>query len=103
MEGKGVRVLNIVVMVILILGLNLAQTHVEAATICCQNTTARNCYGMVRLSLELYATMCGCTIVDICPSDKPKQFCDLGCASSMCSTTSTLQNSDHVVEEAVVG
>ncbi|KAJ0973632.1 hypothetical protein J5N97_015597 [Dioscorea zingiberensis] len=108
MEGKGARVpLGIVVMVVLVLGLNLAQTHVEAKS-CCMNTTARNCYNLCRLpgvARETCAKTCGCIIITgtKCPSNYLKHFCNLGCASSTCSAiTNTLQDSDDV-EEAVVG
>ncbi|KAM0937468.1 putative thionin [Dioscorea sansibarensis] len=100
MEGKGVKVpLSVVVMVVLILGLNLAQTHVEAKS-CCPTTTARNCYNVCRLtgaSRETCAKLCGCIIVPgtTCPPNYPSlHFCESGCASSMCSTISTLENSD---------
>ncbi|KAM0937470.1 putative thionin [Dioscorea sansibarensis] len=102
MEGKGVKVpLSVVVMVVLILGLNLAQTHVEAKS-CCPTTTARNCYNACRFvhnSREFCAKLCGCTIVPgtKCPFDYPSlHFCESGCASSMCSTISTLENSGKI-------
>ncbi|KAM0937465.1 putative thionin [Dioscorea sansibarensis] len=100
MEGKGVKVpLSVVVMVVLILGLNLAQTHVEAKS-CCPTTAARNCYDVCRLaSQEACAKLCGCIIVPgtTCPPNYPKlHFCELGCASSMCSTISTLENSGKI-------
>ena len=100
MEGKGVKVpLSVVVMVVLILGLN--QTHVEAKT-CCRNTLTRNCYNACFFggsSRETCAKLCDCIIISgtTCPNDHPKlYFCELGCASSMCSTISTLENSGKI-------
>ncbi|KAM0940992.1 putative thionin [Dioscorea sansibarensis] len=97
MEGKGVKVpLSVVVMVVLILGLN--QTHVEAKS-CCPTTTARNCYNACLLpgpTRKICAKFCGCTIISgtTCPPNYPSlHFCELGCASSMCSTISTPENS----------
>ncbi|KAJ0973630.1 hypothetical protein J5N97_015595 [Dioscorea zingiberensis] len=112
MEGKAVTVrvpLDIIVMVVLILGLNLAQTHVDAATTksCCINVGAKACYNNCIQRQGTPATCaktCGCILIPTstpCPRDYPISFCKLGCASSMCSTISTVQNSD-VAEEAWV-
>ncbi|KAJ0973620.1 hypothetical protein J5N97_015585 [Dioscorea zingiberensis] len=108
MEGKGARVpLGPVVMIVLVLGLNLAPTHIEAKS-CCVNTFTRNCYDVCRFwgaDRDRCAKLCGCIIISdkTCPSDYPKHFTKLGCVSSMCSTISTSQNSDVTKEAAMVG
>ncbi|KAJ0984158.1 hypothetical protein J5N97_002514 [Dioscorea zingiberensis] len=107
MEGKGVRVpFDVVVLVVLILGLNLAQTQVEAVNICCWTISERICYNHCRRPPEVCAKECGCIISSDpipCPRNYSKlHFCKLGCASFMCSTISTLENSD-VTEKAMIG
>ncbi|KAJ0973629.1 hypothetical protein J5N97_015594 [Dioscorea zingiberensis] len=108
MEGKGVRVpLGVMIMVVVILGLNLApaQTH---SKVCCTTFNALHCYdGCYRRTQ--YAKGCekecpACTYTTSVerPTNYPNDFCKLGCASSMCSTISTLQNSDDA-EQVVAG
>nr|CAA57352.1 Thionin class 1 [Tulipa gesneriana] len=52
-------------MVVVILGLVVAQTQVEAKS-CCRNTTARNCYNVCRLPgtpRPVCAATCDCKII----------------------------------------
>ena len=117
MKGKGVRIpLSTVIMGVLILGLVVAQTQVEAKS-CCPSTSARNCYNVCRLtgaSRERCASLCGCKIVSgTCPpgylhsistlesSGAINDYCKLGCASSVCNTIGTHDDNSDVGEEVV--
>ncbi|XP_010511018.1 PREDICTED: thionin-like isoform X2 [Camelina sativa] len=108
MEGKTL------ILSVLVMSLVMAQIQVEAKS-CCPNTTARNCYNVCRLtgaSRETCAKLCGCKIVEgPCPpgprdilENSVSEYCKLGCASSVCRTLATLDNSDasEIVNGAVV-
>ncbi|XP_010454524.1 PREDICTED: thionin-like [Camelina sativa] len=113
MEGKTL------ILSVLVISLVMAQIQVEAKS-CCPNTTARNCYNVCRLpgtGRETCAKLCGCKIIKgtKCPpgythdilgnsGDVVNEYCKLGCASSVCDTLTTLQNSDasEIVNGAVV-
>ncbi|KAF5203591.1 Thionin [Thalictrum thalictroides] len=112
MEGKGVRA---VIMGLLILGLVVAQIEAKS---CCRNTTGRNCYNTCRFAggtQSVCASLCDCIhVTGNCPSTHPRsnmlessgdminEYCKLGCASSVCDTISTNQNSgEGEVNEAV--
>ncbi|XP_010421072.1 PREDICTED: thionin-like [Camelina sativa] len=113
MEGKTL------ILSVLLMSLVMAEIQVEAKS-CCPNTTARNCYNVCRLTgspRETCAKLCGCKIITgtICPLQYPRdilensgdavnEYCKLGCASSVCGTLTTLQNSDasEIVNGAVV-
>ncbi|XP_010493374.1 PREDICTED: thionin-like [Camelina sativa] len=104
---------------VLIMSLVMAHIHVEAKS-CCPSTTARNCYNVCRLpgtARETCAKICGCKIIKgtKCPqpythdifensSDVVNEYCKLGCASYVCDTLTTLQNSDasEIVNGAAV-
>ncbi|KAI3919630.1 hypothetical protein MKW92_035098 [Papaver armeniacum] len=117
MEGKS-PALSAMMVGVLLMGLFLAQTPVEAKS-CCKNTVARNCYNACRLTGTriLCAPVCNCKIISgtQCPSDYPKlnslfntetveeantkeayatsEFCKLGCTSSVCSNIMALHKS----------
>ncbi|XP_010454551.1 PREDICTED: thionin isoform X2 [Camelina sativa] len=108
MEGKTL------ILSVFVMSLFMAQIQVEAKS-CCPNTTARNCYNVCRLtgaSRETCAKLCGCKIVEgPCPpgprgilENSVSEYCKLGCASSVCGTLTTLENSDasEIVNGAVV-
>ncbi|KAF5178959.1 Thionin [Thalictrum thalictroides] len=106
MEGKGVRV--VVIMGVLILGLVVAQTEAKS---CCRTNSRRDCFQICRLSVHtprpVCARICDCIIIEgnRCPDSHPSssmlensglinEYCKLGCASSVCDTITTNQNSD---------
>ncbi|KAI3962256.1 hypothetical protein MKW92_015854 [Papaver armeniacum] len=118
MEGKS-PALSAVMIGVLLMGLFLAQTPVEAKS-CCKNTAARNCYNTCRLTgapRPVCAAGCNCKIISgtKCPKDYPRlnsllntetdeetdtkeayatsDFCKLGCASSVCSNIMDLHKS----------
>ncbi|KAI3927690.1 hypothetical protein MKW92_000504 [Papaver armeniacum] len=118
MEGKS-PALSAVMVGVLLMGLFLAQTPVEAKS-CCKNTAARNCYNACRLPgtpRPVCAAGCNCKIISgtKCPKDYPKlnsllntetdeetdtkeayatsDFCKLGCTSSVCSNIMALHKS----------
>ncbi|KAI3861249.1 hypothetical protein MKW92_005159 [Papaver armeniacum] len=118
MEAKS-PALSAVMIGVLLMGLFLAQTPVEAKS-CCKNTAARNCYNVCRLPgtpRPVCAATCDCKIISggKCPRDYPKlnsllntetdeetdtkeayatsDFCKLGCASSVCSNIMDLHKS----------
>ncbi|KAI3911594.1 hypothetical protein MKW92_042869 [Papaver armeniacum] len=118
MEGKS-PALSAVMVGVLLMGLFLAQTPVEAKS-CCKNTAARNCYNTCRLTgapRPLCAQGCNCKIISgtKCPKDYPRlnsllntetdeetntkeayatsDFCKLGCTSSVCSNIMALHKS----------
>ncbi|KAI3888435.1 hypothetical protein MKW92_009557 [Papaver armeniacum] len=118
MEGKS-PALSAVMIGVLLMGLFLAQTPVEAKS-CCKNTAARNCYNACRLTgapRPVCAAGCNCKIVPElrCPKDYPtlnslfntetveeantkeayatSEFCKLGCTSSVCSNIMALHKS----------
>ncbi|XP_010511019.1 PREDICTED: thionin-like [Camelina sativa] len=114
MEGKTL------ILSVLVMSLVMAQIQVEAKS-CCSSTTARNCYNVCRLpgtARETCAKLCGCKIIKgkKCTTppyihailensgDAVNEYCKLGCASSVCGTLTTLQNSDasEIVSGAVV-
>ncbi|KAF5202383.1 Thionin [Thalictrum thalictroides] len=112
MEVKGVRA---VIMGLLILGLVVAQIE---ATTCCKNTDGRVIYSTCRFfgsSESFCASLSGCiNVTGKCPSTYPhsnmlessgdmiNELCKVGCASSVCDTISTNQNSgEGEVSEAV--
>ncbi|XP_010494605.1 PREDICTED: thionin isoform X1 [Camelina sativa] len=111
MEGKTL------ILSVLVMSLVMAQIQVEARS-CCPSTTSRNCNNVCRFSggsKEACAKLCGCKIVEgPCPpgprdilensGDAVNKYCKLGCASSVCGTLTTLQNSDasEIVNGAVV-
>ncbi|KAI3962234.1 hypothetical protein MKX01_030784 [Papaver californicum] len=128
--GKCVKApLGALVMGILILGLFLVQTPVEAKS-CCKSTVGRNCYNACRLRFarKTCASTCSCKIVggNRCPSGYPKlsgflnsedfedqtniedqayqinEYCKLGCISSECGdniTTTPQKYSEEEVEQ----
>nr|CAA57351.1 Thionin class 1 [Tulipa gesneriana] len=88
-------------MVVVILGLVVAQTQVEAKS-CCRNTTARNCYNVCRLPgtpRPVCAATCDCKIISSgkCPPGYEK----LGCASSTCSTIDVVDEALDVAKEVM--
>ncbi|XP_062083173.1 thionin-like isoform X2 [Humulus lupulus] len=101
MEGKTVF------MTVLLLSLVVGQIQVEAKS-CCPTTDARNLYDTCdeRGVLEtVCASLSGCQIISgsTCPTgyendilknpgDAVKEYCKLGCASSVCGAITTLQN-----------
>ncbi|KAG7543544.1 Thionin [Arabidopsis thaliana x Arabidopsis arenosa] len=104
MEGKTV------ISSLLIMSLFLTQIQVEAKKLCCPNHTARSKYLLCirRPSPEHCLALSTCKIIsgNICPpgytndihensGDAVKEYCELGCASSVCGTAlTTLQNLD---------
>ncbi|EAZ01136.1 hypothetical protein OsI_23167 [Oryza sativa Indica Group] len=102
---EGVKSL---IMCMLVLGLVLQQEKIQVeAKSCCPSTTARNVYNSCRFaggSRDTCAKLSGCKIVDgnckppyvhhtLHPEAEESEvvdFCKLGCASSVCSTMSTL-------------
>ncbi|KAI3961030.1 hypothetical protein MKW92_017175 [Papaver armeniacum] len=129
-SGKCVKVpLGALIMGVLILGLFLVQTPVEAKS-CCKNTLGRNCYNACRLrySERTCAYTCRCILCrcNKCPSGYPKlsgflnseeieeqtniqdqtyqttEYCKLGCISSECGdniTSNPQKYSDEEVEQ----
>ncbi|RZC86703.1 hypothetical protein C5167_030050 [Papaver somniferum] len=124
--GKFVRIpLGALVMGVLILGLFLMQTPVEAKS-CCKSTIGRNCYNACRLRFarQVCASTCSCKIVggNRCPPGYPKlssslnseefedqanvevasqinEYCKLGCVASECDNKiTTPQKSEEEVE-----
>lgn len=116
--------LGALVMGVLILGLFLVQTPVEAKS-CCKSTVGRNCYNACRLRFarQVCASTCSCKIVggNRCPPGYPKlsgflnseefedkaveeanlinEYCKLGCVDSECDNKiTTLQKSEEEVE-----
>nr|CAA57350.1 thionin class 1 [Tulipa gesneriana] len=88
-------------MVVVILGLVVAQTQVEAKS-CCRTTAARNCYNVCRLGgtpQTLCARTCDCIHITTgnCPRSHPK----LGSASSTSSTTNVDDEALDVVDEVL--
>ncbi|RZC43396.1 hypothetical protein C5167_036343 [Papaver somniferum] len=99
------------IMGVLVLGLLVVQTPVEAKS-CCKSTVGRNCYNACRLRFarQVCASTCSCKIVggNRCPRGYPKvsgflnseefeqqtdvedqasqinEYCKLGCVSSEC-------------------
>ncbi|XP_010440789.1 PREDICTED: probable thionin-2.4 [Camelina sativa] len=111
MDGKTL------ILSVLVMTLFMAQIQVEAKS-CCPSSTARNIYNSCRLvggSRERCASLSGCKIVNgKCPNgytkdilentdDVVNEYCKIGCASSVCSALTTLQNSDasEIVNGAV--
>ncbi|KAI3962255.1 hypothetical protein MKW92_015853, partial [Papaver armeniacum] len=75
MEAKS-PALSAVMVGVLLMGLFLAQTPVEAKS-CCKNTAARNCYNTCRLTgapRPVCAAGCNCKIISgtKCPKDYPR-------------------------------
>ncbi|KAI3846269.1 hypothetical protein MKW92_026202 [Papaver armeniacum] len=124
--GKCVRVpLGSLVMGVLVLGLFLVQTPVEAKS-CCKSTVGRNCYNACRLRFarQVCASTCSCKFVggNRCPPGYPKlsgflnseefedqanveeayqinEYCKLGCVASECDNKiTTPQKSEKEVE-----
>nr|AAB33009.1 crambin precursor=thionin variant Thi2Ca10 [Crambe abyssinica, seeds, Peptide Partial, 134 aa] [Crambe hispanica subsp. abyssinica] len=112
MEGKSV------ILSVLIISLVMAQNQVEAKS-CCPSITARNTYNICRLPgtpRPVCATLSGCIIQSdsTCKPPYPygdlknsgdavNEYCKLGCASSVCGSLATFQNSDasKIVDGAV--
>ncbi|KAI3977662.1 hypothetical protein MKX01_033023 [Papaver californicum] len=74
--GKCVKLpLGALIMAVLILGLFIVQTPVEAKS-CCKSTIGRNCYNACRLRFarQVCASTCSCKIVggNKCPRGYPK-------------------------------
>ena len=60
--------LKSIIIGVLMLGLVLQQTHIEAKSCCC-STTTRNCYNVCRVtgsSRPTCASLCGCKILEKC-------------------------------------
>ncbi|XP_010503184.1 PREDICTED: thionin-2.2-like [Camelina sativa] len=116
MEGKFAAML----MTVLMMSLLMVQIQVEAK-ICCPSQNARTAYTVCDYTPKIPQFVClystGCTKVPDngrCPSgsiykrlensgDAVNEYCKLGCASSVCSTMTTLRNSDasEIVDAAV--
>ncbi|XP_023632820.1 probable thionin-2.4 isoform X2 [Capsella rubella] len=114
MEGK------FVVLSVFIMSLVIAQIQVEAK-ICCPSQNARTAYTVCYYTPKIPNSFClyttGCTKVSDngrCPSGSiysrlessggnVNEYCKLGCASSVCSAMTTLNNSDgsEIVSGAV--
>ncbi|KAI3907950.1 hypothetical protein MKW98_003595 [Papaver atlanticum] len=120
--------LGALIMGVLILGLLIVQTPVEAKS-CCKSTVGRNCYNACRLRFarQVCASTCSCKIVggNRCPRGYPKlsgflnsedfedqtnvedqayqinEYCKLGCVSSECgdNVITTSQPSQKPDEE----
>ncbi|KAL5699432.1 hypothetical protein ACHQM5_030338 [Ranunculus cassubicifolius] len=86
-----------VILVLVTLGLLVAQTHVEAAT--CTNHNSKKCFSWCRWDEgndDAYcASYCGCTLAGgkSFPPNDIIHYCKIGCTSSMCVPTTTPQNS----------
>ncbi|KAL5725551.1 hypothetical protein ACHQM5_008686 [Ranunculus cassubicifolius] len=94
MEGK--TPVSVVIAVLLILGLVLEQTHVEAKSNC-PTTISRNCYNVCRLpgtARQTCARTCGCTLTTDLSTANDVDFCLVGCRAYMCESMSLSQNSD---------
>ncbi|KAL5725552.1 hypothetical protein ACHQM5_008687 [Ranunculus cassubicifolius] len=96
MEGK--TPVSVVIAVLLILGLVLEQTQVEAKSNC-PTTFSRNCYNSCRFIKRprpFCAKSCGCTLTtDLSTAnDIRDDFCRFGCRAYMCQSVSLSQNSD---------
>ncbi|KAL5707260.1 hypothetical protein ACHQM5_025329 [Ranunculus cassubicifolius] len=90
------------ILVLVTLGLIVAQAHIEAKS-CCPTTTARNVYNICRLA-KTPRTICSSTwnvISTSAPSDIIR-YCKLGCTSSMCFPITTPQNSADGEDEEIV-
>uniref|UniRef100_A0A8I6YYX1 Acidic protein n=1 Tax=Hordeum vulgare subsp. vulgare TaxID=112509 RepID=A0A8I6YYX1_HORVV len=103
--------LKSIIIGVLMLGLVLQQTHIEAKSCCC-STTTRNCYNVCRVtgsSRPTCASLCGCKILEKCvpPCDrfnlvtdaneaKSIEFCKLGCMSSLCENINAVVASQEV-------
>ncbi|XP_010479597.2 PREDICTED: thionin-like [Camelina sativa] len=107
------------ILIVLIMSLVISQIQVEAKS-CCPDGSSRSCYNICRFTgttlAELCAQLCSCKDVagTTCPpgytndilqnsGDDVNKFCKSGCASSVCGTLTTLQNSDasEIVNGAV--
>ncbi|KAI3950707.1 hypothetical protein MKW92_028014 [Papaver armeniacum] len=90
MEGKSLATLSAVVIGVLLTGLFIAQTPVEAAG-CSTNSCYITCMRATLGAVAVCASRCGCTPsaasveTNIEQTYATNDFCKLGCVSSMCN------------------